>query len=107
MHVSVCYVDMKMGAFGSKKTTKELLRENKRTITKAIRELDRERSKMEQEEKKCIADIKKHAKLQQMVLQSRLHNLHLRFHNKFAKQNSFRRMSWQSRLRTSLKRAIS
>ena len=59
-----------MGAFGSKKTTKELLRENKRTITKAIRELDRERAKMEQEEKKCIADIKKHAKLQQMVLHS-------------------------------------
>merc|ERR1712032_1471107 len=34
--------------------------------TKAIRELDRERVKMEKEEKKCIADIKKHAKLQQM-----------------------------------------
>merc|ERR1712224_88881 len=40
--------------------------ENKRTISKAIRELDRERVKMESEEKKCIADIKKHAKLQQM-----------------------------------------
>lgn len=55
-----------MGAFGSKKETKQVLRENKRMITKAIRELDRERRKMETEEKKCITDIRKHAKLQQM-----------------------------------------
>lgn len=48
--------------FGRKKTPEELLRENKRTLDKAIRELDRERTKMEQQEKKLIADIKKMAK---------------------------------------------
>ena len=34
--------------------------------TKAMRELDRERAKMEQQEKKIIADIKKMAKQGQM-----------------------------------------
>jgi len=48
--------------FGRKKTPEELLRENQRTLNKAIRELDRERMKMEQQEKKLIADIKKQAK---------------------------------------------
>lgn len=43
-----------------------MLRQNQRALTKAIRELDRERTKMEQQEKKIIADIKKMAKQGQM-----------------------------------------
>lgn len=52
--------------FGRKKTPDEMLRQNQRALTKAMRELDRERSKMEQQEKKIIADIKKMAKQGQM-----------------------------------------
>lgn len=52
--------------FGKKKTPDEMLRQNQRALTKAIRELDRERTKMEQQEKKIIADIKKMAKQGQM-----------------------------------------
>ena len=43
-----------------------MIRENKRMIDRAIREMDRERVKMEQQEKKVIADIKKTAKTGQM-----------------------------------------
>ena len=53
--------------FGRKKTPEEMLRENQRVLNKAMRELDRERAKMEQQEKKIIADIKKMAKMGQMV----------------------------------------
>lgn len=53
--------------FGRKKTPQEMLRQNQRALNKAMRELDRERSRMEQQEKKVIADIKKMAKLGQMV----------------------------------------
>merc|ERR1712173_101370 len=49
-----------------RKTPAELIRENKRMIDRAIREMDRERVKMEQQEKKVIADIKKTAKTGQM-----------------------------------------
>nr|ACO15521.1 Charged multivesicular body protein 2a [Caligus clemensi] len=52
--------------FGRKMTPDEMLRKNQRALTKAMRELDRERSKMEQQEKKIIADIKKMAKAGQM-----------------------------------------
>jgi len=52
--------------FGKDKPLKEVLRENKRMINRAIRELDRERSALEREEKKLIIDIKKMAKEQQM-----------------------------------------
>ncbi|XP_014676288.1 PREDICTED: charged multivesicular body protein 2a-like [Priapulus caudatus] len=52
--------------FGRKKTPEELLRQNQRALNKAMRELDRERQKMEQSEKKIIADIKKMAKQNQM-----------------------------------------
>ncbi|KAF2368308.1 Snf7 family [Trinorchestia longiramus] len=52
--------------FGKKMTPEEMLRKNQRALTKAMRDLDRERSKMEQQEKKIIADIKKMAKLGQM-----------------------------------------
>lgn len=44
-----------------------MLRQHQRTITKAQRELDRERERLERQEKKLIADIKKSAKANQMV----------------------------------------
>lgn len=44
-----------------------MLRENQRLLNRAMRELDRERMKLEQQEKKIIADIKKMAKQGQMV----------------------------------------
>jgi len=49
-----------------KKPLKEVMRENKRTINRAIRELDREKMNLEKNEKKIIADIKKAAKANQM-----------------------------------------
>jgi len=52
--------------FGRKKTPAEMLRQNQRALNKAMRELDRERQKMEQQEKKTIADIKTMAKKGQM-----------------------------------------
>lgn len=52
--------------FGKRMTPDEMLRKNQRALTKAMRELDRERAKMEQQEKKTIADIKKMAKAGQM-----------------------------------------
>jgi hypothetical protein len=45
----------------------EMLRENKRMLDKAIRELDRERIGLQNQEKKTIAEIKKMAKEGQMV----------------------------------------
>ncbi len=45
----------------------ELLRENKRMLDRAIRELDRERMGLQQQEKKLILEIKKMAKEGQMV----------------------------------------
>lgn len=52
--------------FGRKKTPSEMLRENKRQLDRAIRELDRERTKLERQEKQVIADIKKAAKAGQI-----------------------------------------
>uniref|UniRef100_A0AAQ4S1A5 Charged multivesicular body protein 2A n=1 Tax=Gasterosteus aculeatus aculeatus TaxID=481459 RepID=A0AAQ4S1A5_GASAC len=52
--------------FGKRKTPEEMLRQNQRALNKAMRELDRERMKLEQQEKKIIADIKKMAKQGQM-----------------------------------------
>jgi len=43
-----------------------MLRENKRMLDKAIRELDRERTGLQNQEKKLIAEIKKTAKANQM-----------------------------------------
>lgn len=54
--------------FGKKKTPEEMLRQNQRALNKAMRDLDKERNKLEQQEKKVIADIKKMAKQGQMVL---------------------------------------
>lgn len=44
-----------------------MLRQNQRALNKAMRELDRERARLEGQEKKIIADIKKMAKMNQMV----------------------------------------
>lgn len=53
--------------FGHRMTPDEMLRKNQRALNKAMRDLDRERLKMEQQEKKIIVDIKKLAKEGQMV----------------------------------------
>ncbi|CCI41634.1 unnamed protein product [Albugo candida] len=52
---------------GSKKTVKEQLRENKRQINRAIRELDRERANLQLQEKKTVIEIKKLAKEGQLA----------------------------------------
>jgi charged multivesicular body protein 2A len=53
--------------FGKRLSPEELLRKNQRALNKAMRDLDREKMKMEQQEKKVINDIKKLAKEGQMV----------------------------------------
>jgi charged multivesicular body protein 2A len=52
--------------FGPRKTPADLLRENKRMLDKAIRELDRERTSLQAQEKKLIAEIKQMAKQNQL-----------------------------------------
>lgn len=52
--------------FGRRKTPEEMLRQNQRALNKVIRELDRERSQLERQEKKLVVDIKKMAKSGQM-----------------------------------------
>lgn len=52
--------------FGKRLTPDEMLRNNQRALNRAIREMERERLKMEQQEKKLILDIKKMAKEGQM-----------------------------------------
>lgn len=53
--------------FGRRKTPEQMLKDNQRALNRAMRDLDRERTKLEQQEKKIIADIKKMAKQGQMV----------------------------------------
>ena len=43
--------------FGQEKPLKEIVRENQRTLRKAIRELDSEISTMQRNEKKLMQDI--------------------------------------------------
>ena len=52
--------------FGKEKPLKEVLRENKRMINRAVRELDREKAALEREEKRLQIEIKKAAKENQM-----------------------------------------
>lgn len=52
--------------FGKRKTPAEMLRENKRMIDRAIRDLDRERISLQTQEKKMVTEIKKMAKENQM-----------------------------------------
>ena len=49
-------------AWGREVPLKEVLRKNKREISKAVRELDKERVNLEKQEQKLIADIRKFAK---------------------------------------------
>ena len=51
---------------GKEKPLKEILRENKRMINRAVRELDREKTGLEREEKRLAIEIKKAAKEGQM-----------------------------------------
>eukprot|EP01061_Rhynchopus_euleeides_P042109 TRINITY_DN73529_c0_g1_i1.p1 TRINITY_DN73529_c0_g1~~TRINITY_DN73529_c0_g1_i1.p1 ORF type:complete len:213 (+),score=115.30 TRINITY_DN73529_c0_g1_i1:172-810(+) len=51
--------------FGKKKTPEEMMREYKRGIDRTIRELERERVKMQNNEKKLIAELRKMAKTNQ------------------------------------------
>ncbi|KAL6776337.1 hypothetical protein ACKKBG_A20725 [Auxenochlorella protothecoides x Auxenochlorella symbiontica] len=55
-----------MWLFGKRKTAAELLRENKRLLDRSIRELDRERTGLQNQEKKLVMEIKKMAKEGQM-----------------------------------------
>lgn len=48
--------------FGKKKSPKEILRENKRQLDRAIRDIDRERMSLQSQEKKLIVEMKKMAK---------------------------------------------
>ena len=43
---------------GKRKIPEQMLRENQRVLNKAIRDLDRERTRLENQEKKVISDIK-------------------------------------------------
>jgi charged multivesicular body protein 2A len=52
--------------FGKTKTPQEILREHQRTINRAVRELEREKNKLQQQEKKLVLDIKRTAKQGQM-----------------------------------------
>lgn len=52
--------------FGKEKPLKEVLRENKRMINRAVRELDREKTALEREEKRLTIEIKKCAQENQM-----------------------------------------
>ena len=51
-----------MGANDSKLTPQEQMRAHKRGINRAMRELDRERNKLQLQEKKLITEIKKLAR---------------------------------------------
>eukprot|EP00501_MAST-03F_sp_TOSAG23-6_P001213 GSMAST32.ASY1.ANO1.1257.1 assembled CDS len=55
-----------MGQTGSRKTTKQILRENKRMIKRSQRDMTRERRSLEKQEKQLIQDIKKNAKANQI-----------------------------------------
>jgi charged multivesicular body protein 2A len=61
------FFSFKQKILGKRKTPQEMLRQNVRALNKAMRELDRERQRLEMQEKKVIADIKKMAKMGQMV----------------------------------------
>lgn len=61
------YLPAQETLFGRTVTPAERLRQHQRSLSKAQRELDRERGKLEQSEKKLIVDIKKSAKAGQIV----------------------------------------
>lgn len=53
--------------FGRSQTPQERLRQHLRSLQRAKRELDRERNKLEAQEKTLVADIKKNARQGQIV----------------------------------------
>jgi charged multivesicular body protein 2A len=53
--------------FGSRQTPEETLRLHKRAINKAVREIEREKTRMDRQEQNVLIDIKKAAKLGQLV----------------------------------------
>ncbi|KAL6059988.1 ESCRT-III subunit protein did4 [Balamuthia mandrillaris] len=57
---------MSFWLFGRQKTPKEILREHQRTLRRAIRDIDRERTNLERQQQKLTIDIKKMAKEGQM-----------------------------------------
>ena len=63
----LCLTEMQETLFGRVVTPAERLRQHQRMLAKAQRELDRERGRLEQTEKKLAADIKKSAKAGEMV----------------------------------------
>uniref|UniRef100_A0A3Q2YKA9 Charged multivesicular body protein 2A n=1 Tax=Hippocampus comes TaxID=109280 RepID=A0A3Q2YKA9_HIPCM len=65
--------------FGKRKTPEEMLRQNQRALNRAMRDLDRERTKLEQQEKKIIADIKKMAKQGQMLKLPQIQKIMMEF----------------------------
>jgi hypothetical protein len=67
LYISHILIRAMGNVFGRDKPLKEVLRENKRTINKAVRELDREKLALEREEKRLTVEIKKAAKEQQMA----------------------------------------
>jgi len=52
--------------FGKKKTVQEVLREHQRSLNRAIRDIDRERTGLQNQEKKITIEMKKLAKQGQM-----------------------------------------
>ena len=54
------------GLFAPRKTPEEMMREYKRSIDRSVRDLEKERTKLAQQEKKLVADMKKMAKADQM-----------------------------------------
>jgi len=52
--------------FGKKKTVQEVLREHQRSLNRAIRDIDRERTALQNQEKKITIEMKKLAKQGQM-----------------------------------------
>uniref|UniRef100_A0A3B3S396 Charged multivesicular body protein 2A n=1 Tax=Paramormyrops kingsleyae TaxID=1676925 RepID=A0A3B3S396_9TELE len=65
--------------FGKRKTPEEMLRQNQRALNRAMRDLDRERQRLEQQEKKIIADIKKMAKQGQMLKLPQIQKIMMEF----------------------------
>lgn len=55
-----------MSIFGQGKTMKQMVRQQKRSVDKSIRELERERMGLERQEKKLVMEIKKMAKKNQL-----------------------------------------
>lgn len=65
-----------MGSFGSKaETPQEQMKSYKREVDRAVRELDRERVKMERQNERLAQDIRKAAKNNQVSREASVPNL--------------------------------